>query len=60
MLVGHALVAEVAAELVHTLEPADDQSLQIELGRDAQVEVDVELVRVRDERVGERAAVARL
>ena len=39
VLVGHALVAEVAAELVHALEPADDQPLEIELGRDAQVEV---------------------
>ena len=60
VLVGHALVAEVAAQLVDALEPADDEPLEVELGRDSQVEVLVELVRARDERVGERAAVARL
>ncbi len=60
VLVGHALVAEVLAELVDALEPAHDQPLEVELGRDAQVDVGVELVRVRDERVGEGAAVARL
>ena len=60
VLVGHALVAEVLRELVHALEPADDEALEIELGRDAEVEVLVELIRVGHERVGERAAVARL
>ena len=60
VLVGDALVAEVLADLVDLLEPADDEALEVELVRDAQVEVGVELVRVRDERLGERAAVARL
>ena len=60
MLVGDALVPEVSAQLVDALEAADDQALEVELGRDAQVEVGVELVRVRHERIGERAAVARL
>ena len=60
VLVRHALVTEVPAQLVDALEPADDQPLEVELGRDPQVEVLVELVRARDERVGERAAVARL
>ena len=55
-----ALVAEVLAELVDALEPADDQPLEVELGRDAQVEVAVELVVMRHERPRERAAVARL
>ena len=44
----------------YPLEPADDQTLQVELGGDAQVEVLVELVVVRDEGARERAAVARL
>ena len=57
VLVRDALVAEVLADLVHALEPSDDQSLEVELGRDAQVEIRVELVRVRHERVRERAAV---
>ena len=60
VLVGHALVAEVLRELVDALEAADDEALEVELGRDAEVEVLVELVRVRHERVGERAAVAGL
>ena len=60
MLVRDALVAEVLAELVDALEPADDQALQVELGRDAQVEVGLELLRMRDEGMRERAAVARL
>ena len=55
-----ALVAEVLADLVHLLETADDQALQVELGRDAQVVVRVERVPVGDERLGKRAAVPRL
>jgi hypothetical protein len=35
VLVRDALVAEVLAELVHALEPADDQPLQVQLGGDA-------------------------
>ena len=60
VLVRDALVAEVLADLVHALEPADDQALEVELGGDAEIEVGVQLVRVRHERVRERAAVARL
>ncbi len=60
VLVGHALVAEVLADLIDALQAADDESLQIELRGDAQVELGVELVRVRDERVCEGPAVARL
>ncbi len=46
----HAFVAEHATELVHALETADDQALQIQLGRNAQVQIDVERVVMRDER----------
>ena len=60
MLVRDALVAEVLADLVDALETTDDQPLQVELGRDPQVEVGVELVVVRHERMREGAAVARL
>ena len=60
VLVGDAFVAEVLTELVHALEPADDQALQVQLGRDPQVHVLLELVGVRDERLRERSAVARL
>ncbi len=55
-----ALVAEVLAELVDALEPADDQALEIELRRDAEIEVALELVVVRHEGACERSAVARL
>src|SRR5205085_8559652 len=60
VLVGHALVAEVLPQLVDPLEAADDQALEVELGRDPQVVVGVERVVVRDERLREAAAVARL
>ena len=39
-----AFVAEVLADLVDALEPADDQALEVQLGRDPQVERLVELV----------------
>ena len=55
-----ALVAEVLAQLVHPVDAADDAALQVELGRDPQVEVAVERVVVGHERPRERAAVDRL
>ena len=51
-----AFVAEHATDLEHALEPADDEPLQVQLGRDAEVEVDVERVVMRDERARGRAA----
>ena len=60
MLGRDALVAEVLAELVDALDPADDQPLEVQLGGDAQVEVAVELVVVGRERARQRAAVERL
>ena len=60
MLERDAFVAEVLADLVDLLEPADDQPLEIELGGDAEIAILVERVPVRHERLGERAAVARL
>ena len=56
----HTLVAEVLAELVHAVESADDQLLEVKLRGDAQVEVDVERVVVGDERTGRSAAGNRL
>jgi hypothetical protein len=55
-----ALVAEVLAQLVDPLEPADDAALEVQLGGDPQVHVAVERVEVRDERPRQRAAVERL
>ena len=52
----HALVAELAADLEHLLEAAHDEALQVQLGGDAQVEVLVERVVVRDEGPRVRAA----
>ena len=46
------LVAEDARELEDPLEPSDDEPLQVQLGRDAQVEVDAEGVVVRGEGAG--------
>jgi hypothetical protein len=36
VLVGDALVAEVLADLIHALEPAHDQPLQVQLVGDAE------------------------
>ncbi len=55
-----AFVAEVAVDLVHALEAADDQPLQVQLRRDAQVQIHVERVVMRDERPRHRAAGDRL
>jgi len=41
VLARQPLVAEVAADLVHPIEPTHDQALEVELGRDAQVELHV-------------------
>src|SRR4030095_8189055 len=49
-------VAEDPADLVDALEPADDQALQIQLGRDAQVEIALERLVMRDEGARRRAA----
>ena len=54
------LVAEVAIDLVDPLDAADHQPLQIQLRRDAQVQIDIERVVVRDERPRRRAAIERL
>ena len=47
-----AFVAEVAVDFEHLLETADDQTLQIQLRRDAQELLHVERVVVRDEGLG--------
>ena len=60
MLVRDALVAKVLAELVDALETTDDAPLEVELGRDSQIEVDVELVVMSNERARKGTAVARL
>ena len=60
VLVRDALVAEVLAELVDAVDAADDQPLEVELGRDPQVEVAVERVVVGGEGPRQGAAVERL
>ena len=52
----HALVAELAADLKDALHAANDETLERELGGDAQVEVAVERVEVRHERTSVGAA----
>ena len=50
MLGGDALVAEIAVDLVNALEAPHDQALEIKLGSNAEVEVEVESVVMRLER----------
>jgi hypothetical protein len=52
-----ALVAEVSVDLEHALETAGDGPLEEQLGRDPQVQVDVEGIGVRDERTSRGATV---
>ena len=52
----HALVAELAADLEHLLEPAHQKALERQFRGDAQVVVAVERVEVRDEGLRVRAA----
>ena len=55
-----ALVAELLAHLEHLLHAADDQPLEVQLGGDAEVEVEVVRVDVGLERPGVGAAVDQL
>jgi hypothetical protein len=55
-----SLVAKVLADLIDTFEATDQQSLQIELVRDAQIELLVEGVVVCREGSRRRAPVERL
>ena len=55
-----ALIAEVAVDLEHLLESADDEPLQVQLRRDAQVELHVERVVLGDERPCRGAAGDRM
>ena len=55
-----ALVAEIVTNLVHAIEAADDETLQIELVRYAQVQRHVQRVMVRDERPRIGTAIERL
>ncbi len=57
---AQTLVAKIAIDLIDALESAHHQTLEIQLRRDAQVEIHIERVVVRDEGTGHRAAVKRL
>ena len=52
----HSFVAEVLAHFVYTFETAHDETFQVELGGDAQVEVNVQRIVVCDERTGAGSA----
>ena len=56
----HPLVAEVPVELVDALEPPDQQPLEVQLGGNAQEQIDIEGVVVGREGPRQRAAVLRL
>ena len=60
VLRGKPLIAKVAVDLVDALQPAHHQPLQIQLRRDAQVEIDIERIVVRHERARRGAAIKRL
>ena len=51
-----AFVAKIAVDLEHFLHAADHQPLEVELGRDAQIQVGIERVVMRNERARRSAA----
>ena len=46
----HTFVAEVTADLIHAFKTTNDESLQVQLRRDAQVHIYIERVMMRDKR----------
>ena len=60
VLEGDAFVPEVPPNLVDAFDPADEQALEVELKRDAQVEILMELVMMGHEGPGRGAAIDRL
>ena len=60
VLPAHALVAEVPPDLVDAFEAAHEQALEVQLERDPQVQVHVEIAVVRHERTRHRPARDRL
>ena len=55
-----ALVAKVSADLEDPFKAPDDQSLQVELGGNAETEIDVEGIGMGDERAGDGPAGLKL
>ena len=53
---GNAFVAEIAVDFKNLLKAPHKQPLEIQLGRDAHVQLHVERVVVRDERAGRRSS----
>src|SRR2546423_7870688 len=60
VLSRNAFVAEIAIQLEHFRESADKETLEIKLGRDAQIKIDAERFVASAERLGRRAARNRL
>ena len=60
MILGESLVAEVAIDFEDALQAAHHQALEVKLGRDAQVEIDIEGVVVGHEGARRGAAIKRL
>ena len=52
MVAVHALVAEILANLIHTLKTAHDQSFEVQLSGDAHIHRDIERIEVGDKRPG--------
>ena len=48
----NALIAELTANLIHTVQTANDQHLQVQLGSDTKVQVHVQVVVMSDEGLG--------
>ena len=47
---AHAFIAEISIDLVHAFKPTDDEALEVQLGRDAQEQIEIQRVVMRGER----------
>lgn len=56
----HSFVAENTGDFINLVEAADDETLERKLQRDSQVQRDIEIIVVSDERTGVGAAGQRV
>jgi hypothetical protein len=55
VLGGDALIAEVAIDLIDSIQSSHDQSLEVEFGRNAKIKVHIQSIMMGDKRTSRRA-----
>src|SRR5437588_9651762 len=57
---SQAFITKVAVDLVHAVQPTDSQPFKVELGGDAEIQINVERIVMGDKGTGHRATGNRL